>query len=285
MEVTQLAGRSQLTITASHERTRTSGSIVIGGNSQAIAYDKASHTGYARHVRVYSTGETATHDFATAVTSATDTYTPPIAQSAIVTGSGSTTAGGTINLVITSNAFDGGTKTVYANVSGVATPSVYAGLLRTAANNSTEVSANFIVSGTGADIILTRIVDDYGYANDATFEMEITSSVIAASPIASSSLTSGSLATGVWIDEPLGVDAEGIDLPTLEANCLAIQFDCLRGEGTVTDGGAREYKMGSGGSITLLGSQDFDTGLETDVTFTMTTPPFDVVFVIANKIA
>jgi len=154
-------------------------------------------------------------------------------------------------------------------------------------NASPSSFGRFVVSGTGTDIILTRLIDDGGVANDATFNIALDAgTVVGTDDVATStSLAVGSVAEGVLWDETDTVDEEGFPLPTFEAYTSGVLINCARGEGTVSDGGALTVPMKQEGMLLLSNSTGVNQGFDTSILIEATSVPYEITLQITNKIA
>lgn len=96
------------------------------------------------------------------------------AQIETATAVGTITGSGNAKAVVTAAGMTGSPKTITAAVLAGDTNAVVAGKLRVALSADAAVIAMFAVSGTGADVVLTRLVaGSAAVANDATLNIEI----------------------------------------------------------------------------------------------------------------
>ena len=280
---TQITSVGSLAIYARHERTKTTGAILVGGASQSKSFNPATHTGYPKRFLICTTSATGTIDLTDGTATGSAAYVPPVAQVRQVVATGDASGGGNLLVTVTS-ALLGAPKVVSVKVSGAIVAAGWAGLVRTALAASTDIAKFFAVSGATDTIILTTIIDEYGYATDAAFDIDIAAGTVpGVTPSSSTNVASGSLATGVLIDEVLGVDAEGFTLPTL-ASRASVMNECIRGAGSFYDSGVN-FMDQSAGAVSLLFGGSGSDGMNTTMTFECTTPPYEVVSTIVSQIA
>lgn len=91
-------------------------------------------------------------------------------ETATVIGAISSSGAGNATVIVTAVGMTGSPKTVSVAVANSDTAAQVAGKIRTALTNDTNVSAFFDISGTGAEIVLTRKT---AAANDATMNVSI----------------------------------------------------------------------------------------------------------------
>jgi hypothetical protein len=293
MNVTRINSQAQLNIFAQRARTLVAGNMVIGGRSQAVEFDPETHTGYARKVLICDVAGTATIAFDDAAVTGSAAYVPPVAQVATVTATGTATTSGVLGFRITSALYagePGGFRTfnVTVNVTGSATPSQYAEIIRDSLPTKTGFSDLWEVSGTGANVIITHKVDQYGYANDTGFLLQILvfQGLTGVNNVSSTSTTSGALATGVLWDETGSVDAEGLPLPVIEVTCPALITSCARGGGTIVDGSTiYQYALEADSFLAYSSGNAAASGPSIGLTLECGLPPFEVFLTIVGKIA
>ena len=291
MNILRIQSVGQLTTSANHTRTKVTGILQIGATNSVNNFSKDTHTSYVRKVIICDTAGTATLDLTDASVTGSAAYVAPVAQSRQVVATGTVTTAGTVFFRVTGtmySALPGGYKSISVTVpTGVA--SVWGTTVREAVQANTAFTNEFVVSGTGDTIILTRIVDDYGYANDATLEIQIfaTGTAVGASTSASTNIANGALATGVLWEETDTVDAEGVDLPAMESTAAGTLINCTRGVGIIEDDAA-DVKIPVVNNFYLLLSNGNTTdvcGFDTSIIATCSTPPLEVIYTIAAKIA
>jgi len=287
MNILRINSVGQLTIAATHERTKVAGTMLIGGSSNGVSFDIATNTGYARKVLICDAAATAVLDLSDGTATGSAVYVPPVAQARKVTATGSATGGGDLFLRVTSALYaslPGGYKQITVKIPTASGPTVWGVLVNAAAAASTDITQYYDVTGATDEIILTHKIDQYGYPNDATFEIQILpGSVPGVTAAASVNVQTGSLATGVLWDEVDGVDAEGLPLPAM-VPLSSVQLECLRGVGTIEDGGTNFINQTTGANLLCTKGSGSD-GMATDITFTCTTPPYEVIATVVSEIA
>ena len=285
MEPTLINSLAQLTIQARPTQPKTSGALTIGGRSTAKTWDATTQTGYARRVLICDTSGTGVIDLSDGTATGSAAYVSPVAQVETVVATGTVTSAGTLNVTVTGGGL-ASPKVIPVNILGTPTASTWAATVRTALGNSTDISALFTVGGTGANISLTRIIDDYGFANDGTFDISIAAGTVGGiTPTSSTTTTNGSLATGVLWSDTTSVDAEGLPLPALEAVAYGLMAEASAGtgSGSITDTSGQSI-LQTAGSIALVTKGSGSDGFATEITFECITPPYDVTFTIVSKI-
>lgn len=83
---------------------------------------------------------------------------------------GTITGTGNASVIVTSARMSGSPKTVSVGVTSGDTASIVGGLIRTALAFDSDVAATFLVSGSGANVVLTEHTD---HANDSTLNISI----------------------------------------------------------------------------------------------------------------
>lgn len=290
MKISRITASAQLSTSGAPTRTRVTGSLQIGAQTSQVSYDPLLYNSYARKVIIYDTADTGEIDIATSTIAAFTTYVPAVAQSHKVVASGTVTTAGTLFVKITSSVYSAlplSTKTVTLTLTGTPSATSWANSVRLALNADSTVSSNFVVSGTGTDIILTRLIDDGGVVNDGTFNIALDAGTVIGTDdvTTSTSLAVGSVAEGVLWDEVDEVDEEGFPLPTFEAYTSGILINCVRGEGTVSDGGSLVVPMKKDGILLLSNSTGVNQGFDTSIIIEATSVPYEIVLQLTNKIA
>jgi len=242
MQILRIQSSGALTTSANHTRTEVTGVLSIGATPSSNSFDKSLYQSYARNIRIYDVGETSAIFLPDGSITNSSAYVAAVAQQEQATAVGTVTTNGTILISVTSNALTGfvsNTKVVTITTTGLPVAATWAEQARTALANDSTISNLFTVSGTGADIILTRKIDDYGLANDATLNIALTAGTavgITNAPT-STNLTAAALAQGVLVDQEDTVDAEGVDLGDMDDYTAGLQAKCIRGKGEVKDNG------------------------------------------------
>jgi len=237
MKISRIQSTAQLSTNASPTGTQVTGSLNINSTPYTSAFDKDLFKSYARKLSIYSVGASGTITLDTPAFSVSGAYVAPVAQSTKAVAVGTVTTNGTLTVTVTSNSFTSGSKILTINLTGLPIDSVWANTVREALNNSIDVSSRFVVSGTGTDIIITRIVDDYGYANDATLNLSLISGTVVGitNVTTSTSMATGALATGAFWDNTEAEDAEGTPLPTLLSTSSGVLVHVDKGEVQISD--------------------------------------------------
>lgn len=141
----------------------------------------------------------------------------PTAQVETATVVGSIVTGGNATVMITAAGMTGSPKTINVAVDSLDSASAVAGKIRTALAADVDVTALFAVSGTGANVILTRLAPA---ANDATLNISINNGTcIGLTPTP----TSANTTAGIPYDMVSVGIARKFGLPHIVANARLLQ--------------------------------------------------------------
>lgn len=242
----------------------------VGVANLNVRYAEASHAVWVRRLRFFGTGTVLSiTPTAGAVTFSTPGYTAPTAQVETATAAGTITTAGTASVTVTSAAF-AAPVVVSFSVALSDTAAAWAAKARAALTANATVAAAFTVGGSSTAIVLTRIVDDYGYANDSTLNMalaDVTSAGITEAAT-SANTTSGAVASGALVDEVDDVDAEGLPLAHFADGARAILVQGVRGtvllddstsfKATVYEGGFVQSAQPVGEDLQAFSGMDLD---------------------------
>lgn len=242
------------------------GGLLTIGNSRSLNYDPATHTIFARRVRIFSAAATAQIALNLGTGSVVGAWTPPTAQVETATVVGTITLGGNATVTVTSAAITGSPMVLSVPVVLADTATVVAGKIRSAMLNKKAITDKYAITGVGAAIILTRLIDDAGVANDATLNVAIANGSctgLTAAP-SSANTTAGVLALGALVDVITGTDAEGLPLPTM-AGPRAISIDVIRGGIGYDYGGDNTGVLTAGAQLLVAGTSDITLGTVIDL--------------------
>lgn len=220
------------------EAPMSKGKLSIGFPETQYSYDPATHFAYARRLRIFGNGLGYGIDLKTGFTFTDDgsAYVPPVAQVETATAAGTITTSGNAVVTVTAAGLTGSPLAISVPVVTGDTAAVWAGKVRAALAAHAAIKAMFTVGGTSTAITLTRIVNDVGYANDATLNIALADGTSAGITEAASSAntTAGAVATGhIWENED-GVDAEGYPFPFLDGEPEFLLIQGVRGNTEVT---------------------------------------------------
>ncbi|CAB4159067.1 hypothetical protein UFOVP736_34 [uncultured Caudovirales phage] len=238
---------AKLTGQGTPEREGSSGTLDVGAPNQSFSFSGDTHVIYSRRVRLFS-GSTSTFDLITNAFVETPPYTAAIAQRDTATAAGTITLAGNAAVTVTAAGLTGSPLAISVPVSLGDTASVWAGKVRTALAANAAIAAMFEILGSGTSIILDRIIDDAGVANDATLNIALANGTCTGiTPAASSANTiSGSVAVGGLADGANGVDAEGLALPPL-SGIVGFFVQGIRGSLRYNDGSTQDGQVDAGG--------------------------------------
>jgi len=294
MNVLRIQSVGQLVTSANHTRTKVTGTLQIGATNSVSNFAKETHTSYARKVLICDTAGTATLDLTDASVTGSAVYVPPVAQADTVVATGTATASGVLGFRITSVLYADlpssyKTFSIPISVTGSLSATDWATVVRSTLAANADFSALWTVGGSGVNILVTHVIDQYGYAEDATFLLQILifSGMTGVTASSSTGTVTGSLATGTLWEETDTVDAEGVDLPAMETTAAATLVNCSRGIGTLEDAGADFVCPIVSSSFLLFSNGNTTTpcGFDTSIIATCATPPLELIYTVTAKIA
>lgn len=235
MDFSNILGTLSLGAIGTAERSGSSGTITVGLKNLNVRYAEASHSIWVRRLRIFG-DTTITITPGTGFTAILDGYTAPIAQVETATAAGTISAAGYATATVTGAGLAEPEEVRFA-VALSDTASAWAAKARTAIGANSTISAKYTVSGSGTSIVLTRIVDDYGFANDTTMNIALADDTSAGITEAATSAntTAGELADGALVDEINNWDAEGLEIPYTAGGLRAILVQGVRGLAQMTD--------------------------------------------------
>jgi hypothetical protein len=264
----------------------------IGENATQVPYANA-ESAYSVGFTIAAGGE-AIIDLADNDTAGSDVVVAGAAQVETVTLTPSGSLGpGTCSIIVTAAGMTGSPKTFTQIEAANTTAVTLAGLFRAQLAADAAVSSMFAVSGTGANIVLTRLptatVNGRAFyaANDATLNIEVQNGTMAGmDDVATSTNTTAGVATaGVVVDSGGTEDFEGIAItPMTKINGILLQV--LSGtDVTVSSSGGRIAADPIALGTNILA--DFgNTGLDPDViTILANTNPAHVVLTVVGYTA
>lgn len=237
MRVTRISASATLQGVAKPTRKTVAGNLTMGHTNSSVTYAAASHTIYVRNLRIFDSSTTAALDLASGTAEVSAAYVAPTAQVETATAAGTITLAGNATVTVTAAAVTGSPVTLSVPVTLGDTAAVWAAKVRTALSENAAIAAKFTVGGSSTAIVLTRIIDDAGVADDSTLNIALANGTCTGiTPAATSAnTTEGTLATGALWDETTGIDAEGVALPSTDG-LKAISILGVRGEMEYEDG-------------------------------------------------
>jgi len=285
MQILRSQAIAQLSTTASPTRPKVTGQLNIGTRNTVVNFDKTTHMAYVRRAIVCDVAGWAEIAIDDAGCTGSAAYVAPTAQSRQVVATGTVTTAGTVFFRVTGSMYSslpGGFKFITVNVP-TGLPAVWGTTVREAVQANSDFTNLFTVTGSGDTIVMTRIVDEYGFANDATLEVQIfaTGTAVGATTSASTNVATGALATGTYFEESDPVDAEGVDLPLMETATAGLLVECERGSGTCEDDAADlKFPIVTDGFALFANG-----GADTSIRATCAVPPLEVFISITTLIA
>ena len=179
--------------------------------------------GYTRTLRIYSSAATGTLAIGTGAGSVSAAYVAPTAQVETITAVGTITTAGLARVVIAATDTTL-VQTISFAVNVDDTAATVAAKARAALNVDVKFKKSFTVSGTSTAIIITRIVDDVGLANDSALSATLSNQTCAGlTTAASANTTAGALATGAKWDATSGnPEGKAVDISPM---LVAVQVE------------------------------------------------------------
>ena len=228
MDFTGMVAAASLSGIGAMTRSGVSGNVQIGTKNARVNYRNEFERIYTRRLRIFS-AVTASLTDSTGVGTVALAYTAPTAQVETATAAGTVTVAGNASVVVTGGGL-ASPVTLAVPVAASDTASAWAAKVRTALAANALITAKMTVGGSTTAIVLTRIVDDYGYANDATMNIALATGTATGITTAATSAntTAGVLAVGAKWDDPTSVDGEGLTLVST-AGAYALMIQGVRG--------------------------------------------------------
>ena len=228
MDFTNMIALASLSGTGKMTRSGVTGDVEIGARNARVNYSNATERIYTRRLRIFS-AVTASLTCAFGGGTVATAYTGPTAQIETATAAGTVTVAGNASVVVTGGGL-ASPVTLAVPVAASDTASMWAAKVRAALAANATIAALMTVGGSTTAITLTRIVDDYGYANDATMNIALATGTATGITTAATSANTlgGATATGAKWDDPTGVDGEGLALDS-NSGVYALLIQGVRG--------------------------------------------------------
>lgn len=219
MELTSPRAFYGLTTSATPQASQVANNVKIGVDNAALSLSSAAT--YIAFDAVIVGANDLVIDVSDLDSTGTTAWTAGTAQVETATAAGTIGTSGNAEVIVTASGMTGSPKTLSVAVESGDTASVWAGKVRTALAADTDVTALFTVSGTGADIVLTRdptYTDTVGGttvnvypANDATLNISLDNDTCTGITTAATSAdtTAGVATDGVYVPDLDGNDFEG----------------------------------------------------------------------------
>jgi len=241
MDFSNILGTVSLGASGTATRSGSSGSIAVGLRNLNVRFPEASHSIWVRRVRIFGTTPVVKIIPSAGVLASDTVYGAPVAQVETATAAGTISAAGKAVATVTGAGLAAPVAVTFA-VAASDTASAWAAKARAAIAANATIAAKYkIISPVGASaaIVLSRIVDDYGFANDATMNIALAddTSVGITEAATSANTTAGAVATGALIDTESQLDAEGLELVHYGTGLRGVLFQGVRGKVLFDDGG------------------------------------------------
>jgi hypothetical protein len=262
--------------------TAVGGSVPIGANPTVVSFPDADVI-YA--VRAFFAAGSPELDLATTTGSTTGStaWVAGAAQVETATAAGTASASGNVTTTVTSAGMTGSPLAITTAILNGDTPTVWAGKVRTSLAANATIAARFTVSGTGTDIILTRLPSavlasdnetvNLFLASDATLNIALAGPAGVTTASTSANTVAGTVTSGVLIRDGDAKDFEGVTIPTCVPKAIllanggtaALEID---GSGTLAnldiEGGSSILFAGGNvltgeTALTIVGSSTFLT--------------------------
>ena len=274
------------TITGSNCQGQATSSLVTGivqiGASQTATQFTTADIGYAIGVEIVASGGSVAIDLQTGIATPSAAYVAGTAQvetATVVAASGATN--GNCSLTFTSAAVTGSPLTVVVPLTTASnTATLVAAALAAGLAANTAIAAQWTVTSSGADIIITRKSDanGYKYANESGTNIAIPAGLgITAAPT-SANTTAGVVSSGVRVLDGDGKDFEGVTLVNM-ARLYSLEINATSGTagaGNGTDVFHLPAKVWNTTGIT-------DTLLTADLTLTSTAAATNLTVTVIGK--
>ena len=225
MQISSAQAYYGLVASAEPTSTNVSGSVTIGKPQTSVRLAGA-NVAYSVRCILAASDDVFTIDLSNGSTSGSDTWVAGTAQVETATAVGTITLAGNATVIVTAAGMTGTPKTISVAVALNDTAAQWAEKVRTALAADAAVSNLFTVSGTSANIILTRkptstftvgaeTVNIYP-ANDSTLNISLDNGTCTGITTAATSAntTAGVATAGAKIYDS-GTDFEGVTLPTM----------------------------------------------------------------------
>ena len=275
------------TITGSNCQGQATSSLVTGivqiGASQTATQFTTADIGYAIGVEIVASGGSVAIDLQTGIATPSAAYVAGTAQveTATVVAAAGCTSNGTCSLTFTSAAVTGSPLTVVVQLTTASnSATLVAAALAAGLAANTAIAAQWTVTSSGADIIITRKSDanGYKYANESGTNLAIPAGLgITAAPT-SANTTAGVVSSGVRVLDGDGKDFEGVTLVNM-ARLYSLEINATSGTagaGNGTDVFHLPAKVWSTTGIT-------DTLLTADLTLTSTAAATNLTVTVIGK--
>lgn len=259
MDFSNILGTVSLGASGAVTRAGSSGAFAVGVRNLNVRFPEATHSIWVRRVRIFGDAPGVAISLLEGTVSADTAYAAPQAQVETATAAGTITTAGNAVATVTGAGLAAAVPVTFAVTLGD-TASVWAAKARAAIAANATIAAKYAVSGTGAAIVLTRIVDDYGFANDGTMNIALADGTSAGITEAATSVNTaaGAVATGALVDTEDAEDAEGVALEHYEFGLRGILVQGVRGEMEFDDGGSLKFKVAGGGAFFAAAPTDGD---------------------------
>jgi hypothetical protein len=260
----------------------------VGVQNVQVPFASAAHDIWVRRVRIFDAASSVILYPFTGQVECVDPYVAPVAQVDTATAAGTITTAGNASVTVTSAAFGAPVAVTFAVALGD-TAAVWAGKARAALAAHSQIKAKFAVSGSSTAIVLTRLIDDAGVANDSSLNIalaDVTSAGITEAAT-SANTTNGSAATGALVNDADAVgpeDAEGEELQHFEGSIRGFLCQGVRG-GVIDsdDEGFRGTVYAGGFAAAGCNGEDQVLTNEGVVTFTAPEGLGEVVLVLVTQ--
>jgi len=220
MELSQPRAFFGLVSSATPQGSNVSNSVSVGASNAAVSLTSAATLVTFDAVVVGSSSDLVI-DVSDLDSTGTTAWTAGTAQVETATAAGTITGAGNAEVIVTASGMTGSPKTLDVAVASTDTASEWAAKVRAALAADADVSALFSISGTGADIVLTRKADFSATvsgatvsvypANDATLNVSLDNGTCTGITTAATSAdtTAGVATAGVYVPDLDGNDFEG----------------------------------------------------------------------------